>query len=196
MFLRKESRMNRKIFTAGIFVCLSVLTGCIGSSSETRFFTLGGNGNEQSLPCRVTVLRFRNLSGADRRFLYRSQHNRMQSDEFNRWLLDPELLLERLLRGKLSGTGNDEVRVRCVITDFEIDTVRNAAVLAGDFTLHCGEHLLTCHIKEECKFSAESGDSAAAAAEAMDQCASALAGKLRKKILELYKQSQTKNVRL
>ena len=183
--------MSRKIFMSGILVCLAVLTGCVGSSSETRFFTLGSNGTEKSLPCRVTVLRFRNLSGADRRFLYRCQNNRMQNDEFSRWLLDPELLLERLLRSKLNGTGHNEVRVRGVITAFEIDTVRNAAVLAGDFTLYCGENIQTFRVQEERKFSAESGDTAAAAAEAMDQCASALAGKLREKVLLLYKQSQT-----
>lgn len=178
----------------GFLVSLSVLSGCIGSSSETRVFTLGGNGTEQSLPCRVTVLRFRNLSGADRRFLHRSQHNRMRSDEFSRWLLDPELLLERLLRSKLNGTGNEEVRIRCVITTFEIDDTRSTAILAGDFTLYCGEYIRTFRVQEERKFSAESGDPAAAA-EAMDQCAAALAGRLRAKVLELYKQSKTGNVR-
>lgn len=182
--------MNRKLLLSGIFVCLSCFTGCIGSSSETRFFTLGDNGTEQSLPCRVTVSRFRNLSGADRRFLYRCQNNRMQNDEFNRWLLDPELLLERLLRSKLGGAGHGEVRVRCVITAFEIDTVRNIAVLAGDFTLSCGENIQTFRVREERKFSAESGDIAAASADAMNQCASALAGKLREKVLSLYKQSE------
>ncbi len=182
--------MNKKIFMSGILVFLTTLTGCIGSSSETRFFTLGGNGILQDLPCRVTVSRIRNLSGADRRFLYRCQNNRMQNDEFSRWLLDPELLLERLLRSKLNGTGHEEVRVRCVITAFEIDTTRNTAVLAGDFTLYCGENILTFRALEERKFSAESGDFSVAAAEAMNKCASALAGKLREKILLLYKQSQ------
>lgn len=188
--------MSRNIFLSAIFVCLSVLTGCVGSSSETRFFTLGGNRSPQNLPCRVTILRFRNLSGADRRFLYRCQNNRMQSDEFSRWLLDPELLLERLLRSQLDGAGHEEVRVRCVITAFEIDTTRNIAVLAGDFTLYCGENILTFRALEERKFSAESGDFSVAAAEAMNKCASALAGTLREKVLLLYKQAQAGKTKL
>ena len=69
-------------------------------------------------------------------------------------------------------------------------------MLAGDFTLYCGENIQTFRVQEERKFSAESGDTAAAAAEAMDQCASALAGKLREKVLLLYKQSQTGKSRL
>lgn len=188
--------MNKKFFISGILLCLAALTGCVGSSSETRCFTLGSNDAEKVLPCRVTILRFRNLSGADRRFLYRYQNNRMQNDEFSRWLLDPELLLERLLRSKLNGTGRDEVRARCVITAFEIDIARNTAVLAGDFTLYCGENILTFRVQEERKLSAESGDFAVAAATAMDQCASALAGTLREKVLLLYKQSQTGKSRL
>ena len=181
--------MSRKLFISGLAVCLAVLTGCIGSSSETRFFSLGGKGAEQALPCRVTVLRFRNLSGADRRFLYRYQHNRMQNDEFSRWLLEPELLLERFLRGELNGTGEKEVRIRCVITAFEIDAVRNCAVIAGDFTLSCQDSIRSFSVREEKKISAGAGDPAAAAA-AMDQCASVLAGKVRKEILLLCKKPQ------
>ena len=180
--------MNKTIVFAFFVFFLALLTGCIGGgqSSETRLYSLPSVGAKETLPCRVTVLKLRNLSGADRRFLFKYSRNRMQTDEFNRWLLDPELSLERFLRGELKGSGRKDVRVRGVITAFEFDAEKHLAVLAADFTLHCGQLESSFSIRQEKSFSSKE-----TAAESMGQCAVSLAGELKKRILALYEQAQS-----
>ena len=179
--------MNRTIVLAFFVFFLALLSGCIGGqSSETRLYSLPSVGAKETLPCRVTVLKLRNLSGADRRFLFRYSRNRMQTDEFNRWLLDPELSLERFLRGELKGSGKKDVRIRGVITVFEFDAEKKLAVLAADFTLHCDQVESSFSIRQEKSFSSKD-----TAAEAMGQCAASLAGELKKHILVWYKQVQS-----
>ena len=175
------------ILFSGFVLLVALLSGCIGgSSSETRLYSLPSAGAKEILPCRVTVLKLRNLSGADRRFLFRYSRSRMQTDEFNRWLLDPELSLERFLRGELKGSGRKDIRVRGVITVFEFDAEKRLAVLAADFTLHCDQLESSFTIRQEKSFSSKD-----TAAEAMGQCAVSLAGELRKRILALYEQAQS-----
>jgi hypothetical protein len=166
---------------------MTLLSGCIGGqSSETRLYSLPSGGSRETLPCRVTVLKLRHLSGAASRFLFRFARNRMQTDEFNRWLLDPELSLERFLRGALKGSGKEDIRVRGVITAFEFDAEKHLAVLAVDFTLYNDTLDETFSIRQEKSFTEKEN-----AAEAMGQCAVSLAAELRSRILALYKQTQT-----
>lgn len=64
---------------------------------------------EKPLPeVRFELGTFRNLSGSDRRFLYRESDGKMFSDDYNRWLLSPDLMLERQLHRALSP--REEVR--------------------------------------------------------------------------------------
>ena len=73
------------------------LGGCVlmgPSYTEPVDFDLGVPAAEAvrpaALPIRFGV--FRNLSGSNRGFLVRESGDRLSSDEYNRWLLSPELL--------------------------------------------------------------------------------------------------------
>ena len=66
-------------------VLLAMLTGCIfgGASSEPQIYSLTpAQKKHLYVPCQVKFLLFRNLSGSDRRFLYRFEGGRMKGDEF------------------------------------------------------------------------------------------------------------------
>ena len=182
-----------KVFSLLAFFVLLTSGGCIwgGQSRETRFFDLKAEQSKSLLlPCEVNFMLFRNLSGADRRFLVRQSGNRLRGDEFNRWLLDPELLLERFLREDLRGKSGPTVRVRGVLTAFEFDLLRKEAVLGIDFTLTSGENSrhFNCRIRE--KISSGGEDFSSSAAAAMNICATRAAGELRRSITALLQASK------
>jgi len=165
-----------------VFFCGILLTvpGCFfgGSAPETLVFDLAGKaGKKMDLPCGVHFLFFRNLSGSDRRFLLRMPDGRVISDEFSRWLLDPELMLERFLRDRIGGEGPSPVRIRGVITRFEMDLKRNKALLAADFELRDGDRTAQVSCLSEKDIKADPFD-AAAAAKAMGLCAEEAASRL------------------
>ena len=195
--------MMKKLFLFPAAVSLLTLAGCIfgGASSQPQIFSLGTSAvKSEKLPCQVRFLLFRNLSGADRRFLYRCEGNQVLGNEFNRWILDPELLLERFLREEIRGGGNESVRVRGVITCFEFDVPKQQAVLSVDFTLYSGDIDRSFNIRSEQTFSVRDDVAGQAAAAAMEKCAFELAGKLRQQIdlllEDIRKASQNKGSRL
>ena len=174
------------LFPAGI-LCL-ILSGCIfgGANSQPQIFSLRVSAVKgEKLPCRVGFLLFRNLSGSDRRFLYRYENNQVSGHEFSRWLLDPELLLERFLREEIRGDGNESVRVRGVITSFEFDVPEQLAVLSVDFTLYGGGIERPVSIRTVQKIASANNGTGLAAAAAMEKCAFELAGKLKQQIVLL-----------
>ena len=186
--------MTKKFFIPVSAVFCLILSGCFsgGLSSGTRLFSPAAVNEKQfQLPCRIKIMNFRNLAGADRRFLFRYKGNRMHNDEFNRWLLSPELMLERFLREEFNGTGKTEVRVRGVITSFEFNAEKHLAVLAVDFTLYSGEQSISFKAKSEKRFARDSRDLPQAAADAMEKCISSLAGQLQEQILDLCKKTST-----
>ena len=90
-----------------------------------------------SAPVRFGV--FRNVSGADRRFLIRAEDDRMLTDEYNRWLVSPELLIERRLRAAMPDPeevrGNSEVvRLSGTVYRFEFDRRRKRAVVGVNYS--------------------------------------------------------------
>ena len=158
-----------------VFYCGVLLTGpgCFfgGSAPETQVFDLAETaGKKMDLPCAVHFLFFRNLSGSDRRFLLRMPDGRVASDEFSRWLLDPELMLERFLRDRIRGEGASPIRIRGVITRFEMDLKRHKALLAADFELRGNDRTVLVSCRSEKDFGA-GPFGAAAAAKAMGACA-------------------------
>ena len=158
------------VFCCGI---LLAVPGCFfgGPDRETRVFDLAETaGKKMDLPCGVHFLFFRNLSGSDRRFLLRMPDGRVVSDEFSRWLLDPELMLERFLRDRIRSEGPSPIRVRGVITRFELDLKRHKALLAADFELRSDDKTVQVSCRSEKDFRTEPFD-AAEAAKAMGQCA-------------------------
>ena len=165
-----------------LFLCGILLTvpGCFfgGSTRETRVFDLAGTaGKTMDLPCGVHFLFFRNLSGSDRRFLLRMSDGRVISDEFSRWLMDPELMLERFLRDRIRGEGASVIRIRGVINRFELDLKRRKALLAADFELREDDRTVLVSSRIEKDFKAEPFD-AASAAKAMGLCAEETASHL------------------
>ena len=174
------------LFASGVLLSF---TGCIfgETTRATQVFDLAEKAKKQPLlPYDIHFLFFRNLSGSDRRFLLRQPDNRIVADEFSRWLLDPELMLERFLRDEVRGEGNVSVRIRGVITRFEVDVKRHAAVLAADFVLHVGDRSAAVSFRAQKALPA--GDiTAAGTAQAMGECASSVAEQLRKHILAFAK---------
>ena len=91
------------------------------------------------LPVPVRFGVFRNVSGADRRFLVREENDRMLTDEYNRWLVSPELLIERRLRAAMPDPeevrGNSEVvRLSGTVYRFEFDRRRKRAVVGVNYS--------------------------------------------------------------
>ena len=171
------------LFPAGV-LCL-VLSGCIfgGANSQPQIFSLSASAvKSEKLPCQVKFLLFRNLSGSDRRFLYRYGDNQVRGHEFSRWVLDPELLLERFLREEVRGGGNENVRIRGVVTSFEFDVPKQLAVLSVDFTLYGGALERSVSIRTVQKIASGENGAGQAAAGAMGKCALELAGKLQQQI--------------
>ena len=78
------------------------------------------------LPVPVEVETFRNLSGSDRRMALRYSGGRVTADEYCRWLLPPEILLQRSFMAALprqsgSESGDGVVRLDCVLYRFDFD---------------------------------------------------------------------------
>ncbi|MBQ9500924.1 MAG: hypothetical protein IJU70_02080 [Lentisphaeria bacterium] len=181
--------MRKLLFSLSACGVLLSLTGCFfgGTTRETQVFDLAEKAKgAKPLPYDVHFLFFRNLSGSDRRFLLRQPGDRMVSDEFSRWLLDPELMLERYLRDEVRGGGSASVRIRGVITRFEVDVERRAAVLAVDFVLRIDDRSAGVSCRAQ-KALPAGGITPAGAAQAMSECASAVAEELRKHILAFAK---------
>ena len=145
--------MQKKISYLLPALTVFLLTGCIcySRSRTPEIFDLEPQKIRQTaLPFQVEFSLFRNLSGADRRLLTRDG-NQMKYDADSRWIQDPELLLERFLRTSLCGSGKSVVRVRGVITAFEIDLQKKTAELSVDFTLRSGERSIafSCSAQEQ-----------------------------------------------
>ena len=175
--------MRCGIKISGAIPVLLLMCGCFwgGNSPETRIYDLGSPAPLKRLPWQVNYHLLRNLSGADRRLLLRHADGEIRCDEFNRWLLDPELLLERYLRSSVSGSGVHAVSVRGVLVAFETDLQRHEAVLKMDFTLVSEGRRKEISCAAAKRFSA-AGDRVQPAISAMTGCAAEIARQLREQI--------------
>lgn len=147
---------------------LLLLTGCIFSGREytaPATFDLGTEFAQCSIP--VNRLRVTNESGADRRFLYRAKNNRMTWDEFNLWMLEPELLFRRALKSVFAARNTSGADISCSIDLFEFDISKNNAVLKITYVISKGTK--SAAFIYDRKESFISGSSASAA-EAMNKC--------------------------
>lgn len=182
-------RMKKLVYGLAVCGVLLSCSGCFfgGTTRETRVFDLAEKAKKKPpLPYDIHFLSFRNLSGSDRRFLLRQPDNRMVPDEFSRWLLDPELMLERFLRDEVRGEGKVSVRIRGVITRFEVDVKQRAVILAMDFSLRIDERStgVSCRAQK----ALPAGEiTSSGAAQSMGECASAVAEELRRHILAFAK---------
>ena len=122
---------------------LPLLSGCALMSSnyiEPKEYDLSVPA-EPLTDVRFEVGTFRNLSGSDRRFLYREKAEQMLSDDYNRWLLTPDLMLERQLHKALfpretrNNGGGQLLRLSGTIYRFEFDRESKTAILTVDYTI-------------------------------------------------------------
>ncbi len=136
---------------------------------------------------------FRNLSGSDRRFLYRGLQGRMFADDYNRWLLSPDQMLERQLHKALQpheARGGDEeklYRIGGTIYRFEFDRKMRAACVTIDYVIRVfenrrsvGSYNLSITTER-----AIAGDTPAAAAAAMSGAVEESIVAVRKFLLEI-----------
>ena len=145
--------------------------------------------NGAALPeCELGTVR--NLSGADRRFLFRMKDGRMEPDEYSRWLLSPDRMFERRLGEALTGGSSESelrnyLRIGATIRRFEFDRRENAALLDVEFTVREFRDRLPQREKtQEFRIRAPiaGGGDAADCAAAMGRCFDEAAADVRKMI--------------
>lgn len=123
---------------------------------------------------------FRNISGADRRFLYRDA-NRVDFDEYNRWISSPELLIMRALGG-----GFADVEVKADSPKLDLTVCRfgwagDEAQLGVDYLLSLNDRRVGGHREYAKRAASDSpGDLAAAMNECVELLAKEIAGELPK----------------
>ena len=120
---------------AGVAV---VVAGCVFSQNtyiENSDFDLTLPAFEKSAgPMTLGV--FQNLSGADSRYLCRHRDGRMIKQEYLRWLMAPELLLQRCMYGAftIDPFGAEALpRIGCTIFRFEFDESTETAKFSAEF---------------------------------------------------------------
>ena len=118
----------------------------------------------------------------------RESGDRLSSDEYNRWLLSPELLLQRRIRTELpdpAGEMGKSVRLNATIYRFEFDRARHTAVLSVEFSGKAGDVTeRTSQLTYETPYE---GDAPEAAAKAMAVNAERAAQAVRELIASLSK---------
>lgn len=172
----------KKSLSAVALLSLLLAGGCVFTPNtyvENSEFDLKLPKQVKSAPIRLGV--FKNLSGADQRFMVRRGDGRVVSLEYQRWRLSPELMLMRCMYGafNVAAQNADGVpQVNAVIYRFEFD--ENAARLAVDFTIAVASIAAvgpTVRVNVAVPVKA-SGDSAAARAAAMSECVGLAVDKL------------------
>jgi len=161
--------------------------GCVLMSNdyvESSDYDLTLPAPEKNTPCiRIGV--FKNLSGSDRRFLCRGQDGRMIPLEYQRWLLSPELMLQRCMYGAfcVDPTADDGKlpQVSCILFRFEFDEKERTARLSADFEIRRanGSRTLRVDFSSPVKGDIAGGAGAMAMSECAKQAISALAGALK-----------------
>ena len=138
--------MNKsRLFLAAVAVgMVFAVTGCIFSQNayiESSEFDLSLPDFEKAA-APVSLGVFQNLSGADRRYLCRRKDGQMVKEEYLRWLMSPELLLQRCMYGAFSvdpEAADKLPRVSCFLYRFEFDESAGAAKFSAEFLIERGE---------------------------------------------------------
>jgi len=179
---------------------LPLLSGCALMSSnyiEPKEYDLSVPA-EPLTDVQFEVGTFRNLSGSDRRFLYREKAERMLSDDYSRWLLTPDLMLERQLHKALfpRETRNSDngrlLRLSGTIYRFEFDRENKTAILTVNYNIRIfvdrrpmGGGSLSVTTEKPIE-----GDTPASAAAAMSGCVADSIAAVRKFLTETNAETQ------
>ncbi|MBP5531587.1 MAG: hypothetical protein J6Y54_06135 [Lentisphaeria bacterium] len=176
----------KKMLMCGLAALSLLGAGCVFSRNdyvEIVEFDLELPKRAENAPA-VRIGVFKNLSGADRRFLLRQGDGQVVSLEYQRWRLAPELLLMRCIFGALDIGPDRDVklpRLSAVIYRFEFDKRDEKAHLSVDFFMpdfrdpaSAGKASQPHPVTIRCDAAVpvkKSGDMAAARAAAMSECA-------------------------
>lgn len=155
-------------------------------------YDLGEGAELEPVPVPVRIGVIRNLSGSDRRFLFRRAENRMVASESGRWLLSPDLLIERRLLADFSGSDDGAskpeafVRIDGTLVRFEFDEAARTAELGMDYTLKLYlDGALRRTVTGNRRFSVSvEGEGAAAEAAAMSRAVDQFAAAIREQIVK------------
>ena len=142
---------------------------------------------------------FRNLSGSDRRFLYRGKDERMLADDYNRWLLTPDLMLERQFHKALfpretrCSEQDRLLRLDGTIYRFEFDRTKRTAILSVDYTIRIFNNRRPAGVSSLSVTTEKPilGETSASAAAAMSGCVSESVARVRKFLIEINAGAQT-----
>ena len=160
--------MKRVLPAAAVLIL--TLTGCILTSEKYKSPGLYDLSTDHHVCISaLNRLRVKNISGSDRRFLYRIEGNKMKFDEYNFWILSPEQLIRRALDTSFSKRCKKAANLECSISRFEFDLKSNEAILELAFTLSKDNKSKSGFYSVRKKFA---GKTASEVACAMDKCVS------------------------
>ena len=184
----------KKLFMCGLAALAVFGAGCVFSRNdyvENAEFDLDLQQRSDKTPA-VRIGVFKNLSGSDRRFMVRRSDGQVVSLEYQRWRLEPELLLMRCIYGAFQVNGAEAEgtpRLNAVIYRFEFDERDGKAHLAVDFSMPDYRDPVSIAAAKSKPYPRtvrgdfavpvkKSGDLAAARAAAMSECAKLAVEKL------------------
>ncbi len=157
----------KKYFAAVLLA--GCVAGCFSNYQPCAEYDLAPVKAHYSQPFEYGV--FRNISGADRRFLYRNA-NQVDFDEYNRWISSPEVLIMRALGGGFSDVEPRPDSPKLDLTVSRFGWAGNEAQLSVDYVLSRGALRFGGHREYS---HAAASTAPGALAEAMNECVELLA---------------------
>ena len=157
--------MTKQIFRA-FALLLPVLSGCFVTErpyTESRSYDVAFPA--ESGKNAVTLKRIRNLSGADRRFLVKKGSAQASSDEYSRWQLSPDQLLERAFLEYFPAQ-DSRVTASVVLTRFECDADKKEVRLVWQVNLSGNGRSREFRSSHAAAYTGSADD----AAQAMNKC--------------------------
>ena len=174
--------------------CLLLCSGCIFFQNSYREPQDCDLPPAKPLPVKGCSLKFdvlHNYSGGDRRIMMRQKNGTFRRNEYQRWVVDPELLIRRFFYEAMETepAALPLVRISGDLYRFEfIQEPMQARLLAG-FMLTCGKEkrMIRCDytIPFDEKIYATPGD-------AMGDCLSRVCGDIRQAAEEMVRQGELK----
>ena len=178
------SKFNLVLAALGV---AAAVAGCVFSQNayiENSDFDLAMPAFDKAVK-PVTLGVFQNLSGADSRYLCRNSDGRMVKREYLRWMMAPELLLQRCAFSAFTVDpyGEDKSqRIGCVLYRFEFDETAAAAKFSAEFFIeHDGKRrVIRVDESEPLKGELTGASGAAAMSVCVERAFNELKGALKK----------------
>ena len=165
----------------------AVVAGCVFSQNayiENSEFELALPAFDRSVK-PVTLGVFQNLSGADSRYLCRRRDGQMVKREYQRWMMSPELLLQRCIYSAFTVDPHEVgklPRIGCLLYRFEFDESGSAAKFSAEFFIDRGgeRRVVRVDCSEPLKGELTGASGAAAMSACVGRALSELKGALKK----------------